>query len=433
MARSRAGPAEICAFGSPLPVPPLQAGRQAGGLWVRWREQAWVRAFSLPAFAGATRAHLPLREGYRMQLWRHLLQEVFPGLPASRLLLFPRIAGAGVLCVPHSRGLMLSQSRQLRNVEDRMNEGVDNPGPAGAPGLVSPASYPASWQLPWPPRGTRPEPQGSGQLRAPGIGGGVCLGQGVATGRAQEEENSLPGSVPGSGSWKDFWAWRAGGGEAIRAIRARAGASTTVRQAEAARRRAGGARTALCTSSQSPVGTPGAGSSAPGPTLCPAQGREGPALQLLSVPQSCGHHPIREWCGWWSEIARRPQPQATMPWGDLGPGVCFLKPQFPYLGSRIVCSVVDTCVCQSCIPPFLQLTRLLPKQTDVIFSLSQNPRGAGDPEERCPALGLGQSPVSPMSGSPLASVLRGGPGPRLPSFSTVSGCTKAQRLPQGSD
>lgn len=122
-----------------------------------------------------------------------------------------------------------------------------------------------------------------------------------------------------------------------------------------------------------------------------------------------------------------------MPWGDLGPGVCFLKPQFPHLGSRMVYSVVDTCVCQSCIPAFLQLTRLLPKQTEVIFSLSQNPRGAGDPEERCPALGLGQSPVSPTSGSPLASILRGGPSPRLPSFSTVSGCTKAQRLPQGSD
>ena len=162
-----------------------------------------------------------------------------------------------------------------------MSEGGDNPGPAGAPDLVSPASYPASWQLPWPPRGTRPEPQGSGQLRVPGMGGGVCLGQGVAkrgmeTGRAQEEENSLSGSVPGSGSWKGFWAWRAGGGEAIRATRARAGASTTVSKAEGARRRAGGARTARRTSSQSPVGTPGGRQLCPRPYSVPNPGRRRP-------------------------------------------------------------------------------------------------------------------------------------------------------------
>ena len=61
------------------------------------------------------RVHLPLREGTRMQLWRHLLQEVFLIAPHSR------IAGASVLWVPHSQGSMLSQSRQLRNVKDRKN------------------------------------------------------------------------------------------------------------------------------------------------------------------------------------------------------------------------------------------------------------------------------------------------------------------------
>ena len=53
-----------------------------------------------------------------------------------------------------------NQSWQLRNVETRRNEGVDNPGPAGAPGPASLASHPASWQLPCPPRGTRLAPQG---------------------------------------------------------------------------------------------------------------------------------------------------------------------------------------------------------------------------------------------------------------------------------
>lgn len=48
----------------------------------------------------------------------------------------------------------------------------------------------------------------------------------------------------------------------------------------------------LCPQLPDPAQEPwGAGGSAPGPSVCPAQGREGPALQVLSVPQNWGHCP----------------------------------------------------------------------------------------------------------------------------------------------
>lgn len=63
--------------------------------------------------------------------------------------------------------------------------------------------------------------------------------------------------------------------------------------------------------------------------------------------------------------------------------------------------------------------------------LSDYPREAAGPKGRCPTLGMRESPVGPMNPSPLASIPRDGPGSRLPSLSTVSGCTKAQRFQQG--
>lgn len=68
----------------------------------------------------------------------------------------------------------------------------------------------------------------------------------------------------------------------------------------------------------------------------PAQGRQGPAFQVLSVPQSWGHHPIRKQCGWQREISQKPQLQATLPWDDLGAVVCFQKTSSPQLGSKVV-------------------------------------------------------------------------------------------------
>lgn len=147
-----------------------------------------------------------------------------------------------------------NQSWQLRKVETRRNEGVDNPGPAGAPGPASLASHPASWQLPCPPHGTRLAPQGSGQLRVPGMGGGVCPRQGVAkrgvgmeTGKTQEEDSSLPSSVLSSGSWKSSWARWAGGGRLIRLYRRK----HCREPGRGSMGRAGGAWIALPTSSQS--------------------------------------------------------------------------------------------------------------------------------------------------------------------------------------
>lgn len=64
---------------------------------------------------------------------------------------------------------------------------------------ASPASYPASWQLPLLPPGTGLAPQGSDQLRVPGMGGGCYPGQGVAkrdvgmeTSKTQEEVSPTP-------------------------------------------------------------------------------------------------------------------------------------------------------------------------------------------------------------------------------------------------
>lgn len=166
------------------------------------------------------RTHLSLREGNRIQLWHYLLQEVF--LIAST---FPGLQVLVPCLCPLSRPVP-SQIRQLRNVESKMNEGLDNLGSAGAPGPALPASHPVFWQLPWPPCGTRPAPQRSGQLRVPGMGGGVYPGQGVAkrgvgmeTGRTLKEESSPPSRVPGSGSWKGSWARQAGGGKVIRECR----------------------------------------------------------------------------------------------------------------------------------------------------------------------------------------------------------------------
>lgn len=128
--------------------------------------RAKARVFSLPAFAYTTRNASPFEGREQVQLWQPLLQEAFlitSPLPGSQVL---------VSCWFPLPRPMPSQSQQLGNVETRRNEGVDNPGPAGAPGPASLASHPASWQLPCPPRGTRLAPQGSGQLRVPSMGGG---------------------------------------------------------------------------------------------------------------------------------------------------------------------------------------------------------------------------------------------------------------------
>ena len=71
-------------------TPPPQAGRQAARGWAEGdRSRSGLSAFLLLQMP--PRAHLPLREGSRMQLWRHLLQEVFLIAPHSRM------AGASVL------------------------------------------------------------------------------------------------------------------------------------------------------------------------------------------------------------------------------------------------------------------------------------------------------------------------------------------------
>lgn len=107
------------------------------------------------------------------------------------------------------------------------------------------------------------------------MGGGVCPGQGVATHgvgmetcRAPEEE--FPDQhATGSGSWKGSWARWAGGGKEIRTCR---------------REQGPGSGSVDSPAHQLPE-------RAQGPLGCPAQGREGSALQVLGVPQSWGHLP----------------------------------------------------------------------------------------------------------------------------------------------
>lgn len=71
-------------------TPPPQAVRQAARGWAEgYRSQPGLSAFLLLQMPPSV--HLPLREGTRMQLWRHLLQEVFLIAPHSR------IAGASIL------------------------------------------------------------------------------------------------------------------------------------------------------------------------------------------------------------------------------------------------------------------------------------------------------------------------------------------------
>lgn len=155
--------------------------------------------------------------------------------------------------------MLPSQKSQLRNVESRMNEGVDNPGLARAPSPVWTASHPVSWQLPCPPCGTRPAPQGSGQLRVPGMGGGGLFRawSGQTWCRDGDRQNHggrelPPNSVPGSGSWKGSWARQAGGGKAIREGRREHCCEPCRGSTEAG----GGACTALPISSHSQPGNP---------------------------------------------------------------------------------------------------------------------------------------------------------------------------------
>lgn len=116
------------------------------------------------------------------------------------------------------------------------------------------------------------------------------------------------------------------------------------------------------------------------PLGCPAQGREGPALQVYP---KAGAIALSK-----SSVAGRvkyPQILSSRPQGlgvTLGQSsdskrLCLLT----WIAGWFIINKPEYCVCPFCIPLLLQLTRLQAKAVRRLFSLSEYPKGAGGPED----------------------------------------------------